>query len=395
MRRIQWRKFIGHIRLKQTLGAAFNNNALGHAYLFSGDFGSGTFAAALELAAALLCDGEGDVPCYQCESCRQLEHHAHPDFHITMPVPLQKKHKGSDGKLSDEGWKYVSNYCRYRMENPYTLADDFPENFPFDKSDEKTAVSSGIPAIPVEWIRETNHAILRGAVRGKRNVAVFIDVDMMKKESANAILKTLEEPPAETVIILITERIHAVLPTILSRCQIMRFGYLSPEDIRRGIKERYADLTEESIDNVVRCAGGSLSAALGLIERPLDLRLKDAGTLWGLCTKKDKLAFASELDDFISESLDGGKDHQACERILTYVIYLIRDIYLSKIPGTQKYIRTNPSHTEVVPQRPQVVERMVSVCQDAIYSVRSRGNVALTLTNFALTMMEIINGQEQ
>ncbi|MFW5774783.1 MAG: ATP-binding protein [Chitinivibrionales bacterium] len=378
MRHLQWQHFVGHTRLKQTLAAAFDNNALGHAYLFSGDIGVGTFQAALELAMALLCDSDDAVPCYGCESCRQMTHHAHPDFHLVMPVALQKEHKSSDGKLSDEGWKFISEQSRLRINNPYA-----------------TPEQTGIPTIPVEWIRETNHAILRGSVKGKRNVAVFVDVDLMKKESANAILKTLEEPPAQTVIFLITQRMHGVLPTILSRCQIMRFGYLSPDDIRLVVEKKFSDLSAESVDNAVRCAGGSLAAAFGLIEQPLDLRLEEARRLWQICTGTDALSFAAQLDEFVKDSLEGGKDYQSCERILTYMIYLIRDIFLSNIPGTQKYIRTGFSQPDTNLSRPDVAQRLVSVCQDAISSVRVRGNLPLTLTTCALAIMEIMHGKEQ
>ncbi len=377
MGHLQWQQLAGQNRLKQTLATAFDKNALGHAYLFSGDIGVGTFQAALELSMALLCDSPDAVPCYNCESCRQVAHHAHPDFHLVMPVALGKEHKGSDGKLSENGWKHIATCSVDRISHPYS-----------------SPKLTGIPTIPVEWIRETNHAILRGAVKGKANVAVFIDVDLMKKESANAILKTLEEPPADTVILLLTQRLHGVLPTILSRCQILRFGYLSPDDIKESVRKRYGDLSEEAIENAARCAGGSLTTALELIEQPLSMRLEKAQQLLQICTGKDKLAFAQGLDEFIHESLQGGKDHLACECILNYLIYLIRDIFLSNIPGTQKYIRTGILQPDMLLDKPEVAQRMVSVCQEAISSVRARGNIALTLSTFALTMMEIIHGQE-
>jgi len=189
MAQIKWKQFAGQERIKDVLGAAYEHNTLGHAYLFCGEAGTGKFAAALELGMALLCKSEHVHPCYECEACRKVLHYTHPDFHVIMPVSLQKEHKSDSSKLTDEGWKYISGAIGARIANPY-----FPREF------------STLPSIPVEWMRELNHAVLRGALEGGKNVAILDGVDTMNKESANSMLKTLigddisvvENPPTES-----------------------------------------------------------------------------------------------------------------------------------------------------------------------------------------------------
>ncbi|HMA64917.1 MAG TPA: hypothetical protein VKO63_06965, partial [Chitinispirillaceae bacterium] len=86
MSQIQWNKFIGQDRIKNVLSSAFVNNTLGHAYLLCGDAGTGKFAAAFELAMALLCKSPDKKPCGRCDSCTRMLKYGHPDFHVVLPV---------------------------------------------------------------------------------------------------------------------------------------------------------------------------------------------------------------------------------------------------------------------------------------------------------------------
>ncbi|MBD3391423.1 MAG: hypothetical protein GF418_05185 [Chitinivibrionales bacterium] len=381
MPHVHWRDLVGQERVKDTLARAMAGDALGHAYLFCGDAGVGKFQAALELSLALLCNDSAAVPCYRCESCRQVLHHAHPDFQMVLPVCLQKEHKASDGKLSERGWGYLDEVCRGKVADPYRL------NGP-----------AGIATIPVEWIREVNHSILRGSVKQRRNAAIICGIDLMKKESANAMLRTLEEPPENTVIILITERPYAVLPTIVSRCQIMRFGYVDSGLMTEALGARYGMPSDDArVQNAVRCAEGSLGKARQLLEQPLDELLAEAETLLELCAATDWNETAVRLDALLSQRLDFGREYGRVERILTYVIYRIRDSFLRKAGVSGKYIREAfASHAAAGAScGPDTASRILAVCQDAIDAVRARGNVQLVLTTFLLSMMEIFHGKEQ
>jgi hypothetical protein len=119
MAQLVWKKLIGQQHIKDVLGAAFAKDSFGHAYLFCGEDGVGTFQAAVELALALLCEKSDEAPCYQCDSCRQLLNYNHPDFHCVFPVALQKEHKSSDKGLNEAGWSYLAEVCREKIANPY------------------------------------------------------------------------------------------------------------------------------------------------------------------------------------------------------------------------------------------------------------------------------------
>ena len=159
-----------------------------HAVLLHGQPGIGKRALAMAFAQALLCsspsaDGQA---CGQCDACHWFAQGNHPDFHLVRPEALDDEADGGeDAKESKEGGK-------------------------------KKAPSK---IIRIEQIRRLIDAVGVGTHRGGWRVVVMYPLDMLPVEAANALLKTLEEPPSNTLFLLITDRIDRLLPTILSRCR--------------------------------------------------------------------------------------------------------------------------------------------------------------------------------
>lgn len=371
---MQWRQLVGQERAKLCLDAAMASGKLGHAYLFAGDSGTGKFAAAIELTMAVLCRASEETrPCYECESCRKVLHYSHPDLHVIMPVLLDKEHRGSDGKLKDEGWQYISHTVAARIGNPYLPQD-----------------VSGIASIPVEWVREVNQAINRGALDKGKNVAILDGIDMMNKDAANAMLKTLEEPPPNTLMILLTDRFHAVLPTIISRCQVLRFAFLSPEQIQSQLVARYS--VDES-DPRVRHASftGSLGRAVFAFEHPSDEIVKEAAVFWAAC-QDGAWPQIIEAVDKLSKLDDVG----AYEKFFIEMMNLLRGAFFRNLGGTEKYFTVDgaPAIGLHGIETAEELSRIARVCEDAIGWVRARGNTGLVFVNFAIAMMETINGKK-
>jgi DNA polymerase-3 subunit delta' len=342
----------------------------------------GKFQAALELAFALLCNREGEVPCYECESCRQILSYSHPDFHLVFPVHLEKSHKnsGDSSKLSEEGWKYISSEAQKRIDNPYS------------------AVESRLWHIPVEWIRELNHSIMRGTIQGKTNVAILCGIDIMHQASANAMLKTLEEPPANTVIFLLSQRPHAVLSTIRSRCQTVRFGSISNEDLIPSLSSKSAlNPQDPKILYAVQYAGGSYGKAQALIEESIDTYAEQAEYLWGLCVQKASYGKVTKaLETIADESLGGGFDYAGAEKIMLSFLHIIRKTFFQNISGKEAYIIKSEkvSFPEVGSFSAGAMDNLYTSCESAISAVRARGNVLLVLITFLITITEILHGEK-
>jgi DNA polymerase-3 subunit delta' len=153
-----------------------------HAYLFSGPSGVGKHTTARTLAAALNCTESADDACGLCNSCRKVDKDVHPDvFEVTLPAAKK--------------------------------------------------------SIPVDSIRELEHRLALRPHEGRAKVVIVDPADMMTEASANALLKTLEEPKPGRYLILITSRLSYLLPTVRSRCQIVRFGALSSDTVEKLLLE--------------------------------------------------------------------------------------------------------------------------------------------------------------
>lgn len=381
MASIIWRNCAGQHRIKEVLDAAVANNTLGHAYLFSGEAGCGKFAAALDLAGALLCEKkDGQRPCMTCSSCRKVAHYAHPDFHVVMPLSIAKEHKDSGGDLTEEGWKNISDAVKARIENPYLLPDH-----------------TKVPEIPVEWIRETNHTILRGPLESGYNVVIIDGVDSLRKESANGMLKVLEEPRAGTIMLLLTSRFSGVLPTIVSRCQIMRFSWLSPAEIREELVRRQnignADPAQNDarLENVIHT--GSLGRSIELWNNPPDVEIAEVTVFWDLCIAGNWTELAALID-----RLGEWNDFSKYENLFMETIARIRNAFLSELPGTENVFLGDRSRTVAFPgpRNLELVEKLSGLCRSSIAAVRAHVNSTLVLANFAIVLTEALrHGEKQ
>jgi DNA polymerase III subunit delta' len=173
-----FRELIGHERPKATLRAAIAQDRLAHAYLFHGDEGIGKFAMAVALAQTINCEAppqaaaqESIDACGACRSCNQILARTHPDCLYIEPDPEQ-----------------------------------------------------ATPQIKIDQIREIEQQVLYRPLVGRRKICLINDADRMTLGAANALLKTLEEPPAHSVFLLVTCRPAALPATIRSRCQGVRFA---------------------------------------------------------------------------------------------------------------------------------------------------------------------------
>jgi len=402
---IKWNNLIAQDRVKELLGHAFESGTLGHAYLFCGERGVGKFAAAVDLAMAVLCqcrDINRARPCGECPSCRKVLSYSHPDLHVIMPLCLGAEHKGGEGgALSEEGWALASASVRERIGDPYRIPQ-------YD----------GIPHIPVEWVREADHAVMRGAVEGTSGVAIIDGVETMKKESANAMLKTLEEPPPGTLLILLADRAHGVLPTILSRCQTVRFPLLPPEvvgaelcrrfDIGGADKSDSGSLFGESAGETLSSGGGlpesvaaaasagSLGLAISEYENPLREYYGYAASLWEGCLRGDWGAAAAEAD-----GLSASKDsYNVCRNTLSCLIRLLREAFLKKFGrggASMNYINHgSPGGLDIsAAGGPDELSAVVRLAQGAVSGLDARGNATLVMAGLVCSLTEALNVEKQ
>lgn len=199
---------VGHKDIINYIRSAVTENKVSHAYILNGERGSGKKMLASLFATTLLCEKQGPDPCNECHSCRQAESGNHPDI------------------------------IRVTHEKPNTIS--------------------------VEDIRrQVNEDIQIRPYQGPYKIYIIAEADLMTVQAQNALLKTIEEPPAYAVIFLLTENAEALLPTISSRCVMLKLRNIRDTLIRKYLMETM-HVPDYKADMCTAFAQGNMGRAIML-----------------------------------------------------------------------------------------------------------------------------------
>jgi DNA polymerase-3 subunit delta' len=248
----------GQERAIGILGRALAADRLGHAYLFAGPAGVGKRATALALARACLCAIAPGVGCGTCPECRLIEVGSHPDV-------------------------FVEDLARAQLEKP------------------------GASHISIDQMRRVRSQLAMRPVRGPRKIGLVDPADRMTADAQNALLKTLEEPRGRATLVLVAANADALLPTIRSRCQLVRFAPLADDLVTRLLLAGGVDA--EAARSAACLAEGSLDAAREIAAGDATERCAE------IRERLDRLARMSipEVLDFAAEVAPprGPREHQS------------------------------------------------------------------------------------
>lgn len=247
----------GQPRVREFLRASIASGRVSHAYLFTGPAGSNKTAAAYAFAQAILCKDHG---CRTCDDCRRIERRKHPDVHFYTP-------EGAQGYL-------------------------------------------------IEQIREIVSGVSLAPIRAKGKVYILDRVDLLGVSAANAFLKTLEEPVESVTFILLGRTREAVLPTIVSRCQVVPFRHI-PAREAAGILSQKTGVTPEQARIAIEACNGSITRAMTFAKSAeraeFRARIMEVLSNLPLSDERDVLEYAAELIERAKAPLDNVRTQQSEE----------------------------------------------------------------------------------
>jgi DNA polymerase III subunit delta' len=241
---------IGHERVKTRLAGALASAKLPQALLLAGPRGVGKQRLALWLAQLIHCEApRQDEPCGECRPCRLVLSLQHPDVHWFVPIELGKRGGSASSGDADKQIELAAE----------ALADEMTAR----REQPLYAPVVGLASHPVASIRLLLKRLALTPAMGKRKVFILGDAERLIPQlgtevAANALLKALEEPPADAVIVLTASDPNALLPTILSRVVLVRVARIADSDVTAFVQQNMAITNQADLSQRVTAAEGSI-----------------------------------------------------------------------------------------------------------------------------------------
>ncbi|MCS3612687.1 ATP-binding protein [Salinibacter ruber] len=376
-----WSSVLDQERVVQTLRRALTQERVAHAYLLHGPDGVGKRAVAYEMARALQCPEQADEACDACPTCRKTQRMVHPDVHVNLPHPWSQE--------KDRDEEDMGKRIRRLGDNPYAAIDYVRRPSLADPSETSNQqVYYRIDQVRQDIIQPMSLARGEGAYK----VNVLIDAEKMREEAANTFLKLLEEPPPQTVFLLTTNRPEQLLPTILSRCQQLRFDPLLPETIEQALVDR-ENMAPDEASMLSRMADGSYSRALELAENDALMTSRELVLDYFRAAYTQKV---ESLDSCIQELKSQGRER--VKSVLRLMLRWMRDLLLYRTMGEEAPL-VNVDQKEAVARfcnnLPDAdLEGMVTLVEEAMELAERNVRVALVLTALAQGLARAMRGQE-
>ena len=293
---------VGQQPIIQTLKNAIVQNRIAHAYLFCGPRGTGKTSIAKIFAKMLNCEDESNKPCGKCTNCKMVQNGSHPDI-IEIDA------------ASNNG---------------------------------------------VDEVRNLIDKVKYAPMQGKYKVYIIDEVHMMTTGAFNALLKTIEEPPAHVVFILATTEPNKVIPTIISRCQRFDFNKVPQKDIEKRLsivcKEEKIEIDPEAISLIAQLADGGMRDSLSILDQCIaycssNITVDNVREIYGVLTTSDigKLfehLYAHEVDALIQQIQECSDKGMDLKRLTSDFITLLKESIILDYSSNSQLVSN--THKEVI-----------------------------------------------
>jgi DNA polymerase-3 subunit delta' len=303
---VQFNQIIGHTDTKQLLINSVRNKHVAHAQLFMGGEGSANLALALAYATFLNCENKQESDsCGTCSSCVKVNKLVHPDMHFIMPVVTTPKKEA----LSQN---YLPEWREFLLDNPYQSLNDWLQ---FIGAENKQGNIS----------KEESRGLLRlvslKAFEAEFKVVLIWLPELLHAAAANALLKLLEEPPPQTIFLLVSNSPEKLLATILSRTQLVNIRAFSPEETIEYVKTQYG-ADEAKAMQVAQLSEGNLRLA-GQLCQEMTSDYFEFFVGWMRLCFSEKLATIIKMSEDFQKL---GRENQ--KNFLQYALSVIRRVML-------------------------------------------------------------------
>jgi DNA polymerase-3 subunit delta' len=367
----------GQQALKLQLISTVKENRVSHAQLFAGPEGAGGLAMALAYAQFICCENRSeDDSCGTCRSCVKYEKLAHPDLHFVFPVVNTSDNKKA---ASDD---FLNEWRTTIIENPYINLNRWIETIASENK------QGGI------FERESGEILRKLSLKtyeSEFKIMIIWMPEKMNATTANKLLKILEEPPAKTLFLMVSESPGQLLATIISRCQYVKVPPIAAESIKTSLEKQVG--ADPRIEEVTRVAGGNYFRALELINQHDDNK-----ACFDYFTQLMRYSYSRKFLDLMTwadEVAGTGREKQ--KKFLNTALRLVRENFTLNI-ASNSIVYLNDEETAFSSKfHPYINENNVYQLADelnrAFYHIEANGNARIIFLDLALKVVKLIRPQ--
>ncbi len=364
---------LGQQRTKSSLSRLHSGGRVPHALLFIGQTGWGTLSLALDFARLLLCetpdtDTDGNaVACGKCNACGKTGHFTHPDLHFSYPTV------GPNAVSTN----FIKEWRAALAENPYLDANTWLQRLGAENKQGNITKD------------ECNAVIKKLSLKvfeGRYKILLMWLPEYLGKEG-NRLLKLIEEPPEQTIFLLVAENADLILPTILSRCQLVKTDPLSDDDITEGLQNKRS-LDMNRARQIAFLSGGDFNQALQLADNPEN---DDAALLldWlRKCWRGNGVELVKWTDNFAKL----GRENQ--KQFLHFGLHFLREL-LAMVVTKNPDARLRPEELQTAQNMANVlnfekINRMARILNDNIYYIERNANPKILFLDTSIQINRIL-----
>ncbi len=358
-------------QVKKMLTEAVKNGHSAHAQLFVGAEGALNLPLALAYATYLHCENKGeDDSCGLCAACSKNAKYIHPDTHFVFPLSNVQGEKDEERLRAD----ITKSWRAFLLEQPFGNLDDWCNYY---GGEDKLAIISR------DESREIIKKLSLKPFESRNKVMIIWQPESMHPTAANGILKILEEPSPNTFFILVTNAADQLLPTIISRTQIVTVPLLADSDVESYLTIQLA-VDQNTARKIVQLADGNINLAQKLIDRGQD-------NSTAFFTEWMRACFANKYSSLVTMAEEyHALDKLSQKNMIAYSINMMRETLLHN-SGAEQINRTRGEEREFVQKFSKVldvekIEKSFHLLNDAGYHLERNGSAKMIFLDLSLNI---------
>ncbi|WP_258102962.1 DNA polymerase III subunit delta [Marinoscillum sp. MHG1-6] len=373
---MQFAEIPGLKDIKHSLISSYENNHIAHAQLFNGVEGGGALPMALAFTTFLLCENkQPEDSCGTCANCQKMKKFIHPDVHFFFPKLTFSKQTDIDKHHAET----QKNWRTFATNNPFGGLGSWVALNGFDNKN---------MIITKEESRRIIKTVSMKSFEGDFKIVIIWCPEYMHPNAANGILKILEEPPTQTIYLLVSYAYERLLATIKSRVQLFSIPPLNDEEVANYLIEKHQAEAEKA-RQVSRMATGSIGKALKELESAGELAYQDFQDWMRQCLRRDFTALATRSEDFAKSSKPDQRN------TLEFALTLIRESIVAQA-GDEGLVHREGAEKDFIMKFGSAVsfealEYTYFEISAALGNLSRNSNARITFMNLSLTISQLLS----